>query len=43
MFGKNQAVVSPKNTETIIGPSVRVEGDFKGEGDLIIEACWSAH
>lgn len=37
MFGKNQAVVSPKNSETIIGPSVRVEGDFKGEGDLIIE------
>jgi len=37
MFGKNQAVVSSKNIETIIGPSVRVEGDFKGEGDLIIE------
>lgn len=37
MFGKNQAVVSSKNIETIIGPSVKVEGDFKGEGDLIIE------
>ncbi len=37
MFGKNQSVVSPKSTETIIGPSVRVEGDFKGDGDLIIE------
>ncbi len=37
MFGKNQAVVSSKNIETIIGPSVKVEGDFRGEGDLIIE------
>ncbi len=37
MFGKNQPVVSSKNIETIIGPSVKVEGDFKGEGDLIIE------
>ena len=37
MFGKNQPVVSSKNVETIIGPSVKVEGDFKGEGDLVIE------
>lgn len=36
MFNKNQPM-SPKSIETIIGPSVRVEGDFKGEGDLIIE------
>ncbi len=37
MFGKNQPVVSSKNVETIIGPSVKVEGDFRGEGDLVIE------
>ena len=37
MFNKNQDVVSNKSLETIIGPSVRVEGDFRGEGDLIIE------
>ena len=37
MFNKNQAIVNNKSIETIIGPSVRVEGDFKGEGDLIIE------
>ena len=38
MFSKNQASVpSHKSIETIIGPSVKVEGDFKGEGDLIIE------
>lgn len=37
MFGKKEAVVSTKNIETIIGPSVKVEGNFTGEGDLIIE------
>lgn len=38
MFSKNQNTVpSAKTIETIIGPSVKVEGDFKGEGDLIIE------
>lgn len=37
MFNKNQAIVNNKNIETIIGPSVKVEGDFRGEGDLIIE------
>lgn len=38
MFSKNET--SPrtnKSIETIIGPSVKVEGNFKGEGDLIIE------
>ncbi len=38
MFTKNQpSVPSQKSIETIIGPSVKVEGNFKGEGDLIIE------
>ncbi|MDP2812416.1 MAG: polymer-forming cytoskeletal protein [bacterium] len=38
MFNKNQASApNNKSIETIIGPSVKVEGDFKGEGDLIIE------
>ncbi|HLC64281.1 MAG TPA: polymer-forming cytoskeletal protein [Patescibacteria group bacterium] len=26
-----------KNVETIIGPSVKVEGDFNGDGDVIVE------
>lgn len=26
-----------KNIETIIGPSVKVEGDFAGDGDVIVE------
>lgn len=38
MFSKNQATApSSKSIETIIGPSVKVEGDFKGDGDLVIE------
>ena len=38
MFSKNQTTTpSSKSIETIIGPSVKVEGDFKGEGDLVIE------
>jgi len=38
MFNKNESSSpSSKGVETIIGPSVKVEGDFKGEGDLVIE------
>jgi cytoskeletal protein CcmA (bactofilin family) len=38
MFSKKQSTTpSAKSIETIIGPSVKVEGDFKGEGDLVIE------
>jgi len=38
MFKKDQPVAhNSKTIETIIGPSVRVEGDFKGEGDLVVE------
>ena len=36
MFKKNEAV-DFNNAETIIGPSVKVEGDFVGQGDLVIE------
>jgi cytoskeletal protein CcmA (bactofilin family) len=34
---KNSTDISKKNVETFIGPSVKVEGDFTGEGDLVIE------
>ena len=37
MFNKNQSSVPQKNVETIIGPSVKLEGTFKGEGDLVVE------
>ena len=34
---KNSTEVNKKTVETFIGPSVRVEGEFTGEGDLIVE------
>ena len=37
MFNKNPSSLPQKNVETIIGPSVKLEGKFKGEGDLIVE------
>ena len=37
MFSKNQPAAQSKTIETIIGPSVKLEGDFKGEGDLVVE------
>lgn len=39
MFSKNQPVSRPssKGVETIIGPSVKVDGKFSGEGDLVVE------
>ncbi len=37
MFNKNPLPVQQKNIETIIGPSVKLEGKFQGEGDLIVE------
>jgi cytoskeletal protein CcmA (bactofilin family) len=39
MFGKNENQESNNisSVDTIIGPSVSVEGNFKGEGNIIIE------
>ena len=37
MFNKNQTPSQEKDIETIIGPSVKLEGKFKGDGDLIVE------
>lgn len=36
MFKKDNEV-NIKNAETIIGPSIKVKGNFFGEGDIIIE------
>lgn len=35
MFNKDEK--NPKEVETIIGPSVKVEGNFSGEGNVIVE------
>jgi len=37
MFNKNQPTIQQKNIETVIGPSVKLEGKFKGDGDLVVE------
>lgn len=38
MFKNNEeSARHNKNIETIIGPSVKVEGDFAGDGDVIVE------
>ena len=37
MFNENQQ--NPNETETIIGPSVQLEGDFVTEGNIIIEGA----
>jgi cytoskeletal protein CcmA (bactofilin family) len=37
MFKENTPVSSNNETETIIGPSVKVEGDFVTEGNMIIQ------
>ncbi|PLX27248.1 hypothetical protein C0583_04400 [Candidatus Parcubacteria bacterium] len=38
MFNKEEKTVSrPGTAETIIGPSIKVKGDFHGDGDIIIE------
>lgn len=38
MFGKNQNMeTGDSGVDTIVGPSVSVEGNFKGDGNIIIE------
>lgn len=37
MFGKNEDAGSNRDAETIIGPSVKVEGDFTSQGDVVVE------
>lgn len=37
MFERENQKATPKEVETVIGPSVRVEGNFIGEGNVVIE------
>lgn len=37
MFGTENKPHQPHNVETIIGPSVKLEGEFEGNGDIIVE------
>jgi cytoskeletal protein CcmA (bactofilin family) len=37
MFGKQNDDTNFKEVETIIGPSVKVKGNFHGEGNIVVE------
>lgn len=37
MFTKENKKIDIKDAETVIGPSIRVKGNFHGEGDIVIE------
>ncbi len=37
MFNKENKLEKFKNAETIIGPSIKVKGNFQGKGDIVIE------
>lgn len=37
MFGRRNVPETKDTVETIIGPSVKVEGDFVGQGDVVVE------
>jgi len=37
MFNKENEQINIKEAETIIGPSIKVKGNFHGQGNIIIE------
>lgn len=37
MFNKESNVSTNTGAETVIGPSIKVKGDFHGEGNIVIE------
>lgn len=37
MFNKDVQENSIKNAETIIGPSIKVKGNFHGDGNIVVE------
>lgn len=37
MFNKDDKNISANEAETVIGPSIKVKGNFHGEGSMIIE------
>ena len=37
MFNKESGQINIKEAETIIGPSIKVKGNFYGQGNIIIE------
>lgn len=39
MFGKENKLEKFKDAETIIGASIKVKGNFQGQGDIIVEGA----
>lgn len=39
MFNKENKLEKFKDAETIIGASIKVKGNFQGQGNIIIEGC----
>lgn len=39
MFGRRSEPEAKDTVETVIGPSVKVEGDFVGQGDVVVEGA----
>ena len=37
MFSKNNKLENFKDAETVIGPSIKVKGNFQGKGNIVIE------
>ena len=37
MFKKENTREKPKNVETIIGPAIKVKGNFNGQGNIVVE------
>ncbi len=37
MFTQQKKIEGDQNTETVIGPSLKVKGNFKGKGNIIVE------
>lgn len=37
MFNKENKIEKFKDAETIIGPSIKVKGNFNGKGDIVVE------
>jgi len=40
MFNKEERVGNLREVETIIGPSVKVKGEFNGNGNIIVEGMF---
>lgn len=43
MFNKEEGKTRNKEAETIIGPSVKVKGDFNSQGDIVVDGIFEGN